>query len=82
MFPFYTLWKHQITFGFLMFSGRCKIGTLARNGLIKAFHFGTLVEEIVSSIISFLLAVLSFVYELSVYLFCKLLKSQIFVKSY
>ena len=33
MFPFYTLWKHQKTFGFLVFSGGIKWEHLPEMGL-------------------------------------------------
>ena len=41
VFPFYTTWKHQKTFGFLVFSGGYKMATLAKNGLMK-LHFSYL----------------------------------------
>ena len=34
MLPFYTLWKHQKIFGFLVFWGGIKLRTLTRNQLI------------------------------------------------
>ena len=42
VFPFYTTWKHQKTFGFLVFSGGYKMATLAKNGLMK-LHLSDLI---------------------------------------
>ena len=45
MFPFYTPWKHQKTFGSLVLSGGYKMGTFSKNGLncylisSSDFHF-------------------------------------------
>ena len=39
MFPFYTPWKYQKTFSFLIFSGGMnKKGTLGRHGLTKLYR--------------------------------------------
>ena len=37
-FPSYTQWKHQRTFGFLIFSGIYKVKNLARSGTWRASH--------------------------------------------
>ena len=48
MFSFYTPWKHQKTFGFLVFSEGIKKETFARNGLSNKATPSLLLDHLTS----------------------------------